>query len=84
MVEAAKAFNPFTAQAHSDISNHCPHMARLGFCPEPAMCFLIHTLSQDQGGAPPTGLSAQAKAFNPFAAGAVSAEAKSFVPREFP
>ncbi len=41
MVEQAKAHNPFG----SDSANCCPHMARLGICLEPAMCFLIHKVS---------------------------------------
>lgn len=48
--EAAKAQNPFAIAANTEnanqleISNHCPHMARLGVCLEPVMCFLIHKI----------------------------------------
>ena len=52
MVEAAKAHNPFAGAAANaqaanqlDITNHCPHMSRLGICLEPEMCFLIHKVS---------------------------------------
>ena len=59
MVEAAKAQNPFAIQ--SDVTNCCPHMARLGICLEPAMCFLIHKIP---GGAV---MTTEAKNYNPFA-----------------
>ena len=77
MVEAAKAHNPF---AGGDITNCCPHMARLGVCLEPAMCFLIHKVPSAEV---PTQMTAQAKAFNPFAAGPqtnTNVSAKEFKP----
>ena len=75
MVEAAKAQNPFATSKPTELeaSNHCPHMARLGVCLEPAMCFLIHSVPGDAS------LSTQAKAFNPFAAG-ISTASKEFTP----
>ena len=82
MVEAAKAHNPFAG----DKSYCCTHMARLGICLEPEMCFLIHNIP----GAPavvvssdgPPQMSTEAKAFNPFAAnsGTSSSTFKEFVP----
>ena len=84
MVEAAKAHNPFAASSGNagvDITNCCPHMARLGICLEPLMCYLIHMIPSAQV---PAQMSAQAKAFNPFAAGAAQAStsvtAKEFRP----
>ena len=61
MVEVtnSKADNPFAFAGHEDI---CPHMALLGVCLEPAMCFLRHTLEK------PAAFSTAAKEFNPFAA----------------
>ena len=86
MVEAAKAHNPFAAGAGAavnqlDITNCCPYMARMGICLEPQMCFLIHKIASD--GEAPAQMTAQAKAFNPFAAGAqqaTSVSAKEFKP----
>ena len=76
MVEAAKAHNPFATKAAIEQSNHCPHMARLGVCLEPDMCFLIHKIPGAPSGAE---LSAQAKTFNPFTTGSTAAS-KDFVP----
>ena len=83
MVEAAKAHNPFATGAATtnklDITNCCPNMARLGICLEPQMCFLIHIIPTEDA---PAQMTAQAKAFNPFAAGtqATSVSAKEFKP----
>ena len=83
MVEAAKAHNPFATQAQIEASNCCPHMARLGVCLEPEMCFLIHIIpAGSSGAAAPIEMSTQAKSFNPFASnsGTISTQAKAFVP----
>ena len=84
MVEAAKAHNPFAANASManqlDITNCCPHMARLGVCLEPAMCFLIHRTSSSEV---PSQMSAQAKAFNPFAAGSAGQGSSGTASKEF-
>ena len=67
MVEATNkaAGDNQTAEAYSD--DFCPHMALLGVCLEPAMCFLKHPTD---GGttAQTAALSTAAKEFNPFAA----------------
>ena len=76
MVEAAKAINPFALKTPTlDITNHCPHMARLGVCLEPAMCFLIHQVADARTQAQ---MTTAAKEFNPFAAS--SSASKEFVP----
>ena len=82
MVEAAKAQNPFAAGAAGatpavkDKSNYCQLMERLGVCLEPAMCFLIH--EDPEASSQVVQMSAAAKEFNPFAAGAGGAGAPSF------
>ena len=54
-------------------------MARLGVCLEPMMCFLIHKIPSENA---PAQMTAQAKAFNPFAAAGAS-QASSFQVKEF-
>lgn len=85
MVEAAKAYNPFAKAPEDDTSNCCSHMARLGICLEPEMCFLIHKLpsagsaSKDK---PSAEMSTAAKEFNPFASAGASNSGK-FAVKEF-
>lgn len=81
MVQAAESQNPFAAQL--DQSNYCPHMARLGVCLEPEMCFLIHEVPGEMSSDSIAKMSTAAKAFNPFAAGGSSSSglaSKEFVP----
>lgn len=79
MVEAAHQHNPFAPQL--DTSNYCPHMARLGICLEPEMCFLIHEIPGTKSAENIATMSTAAKSFNPFASsGAVSSQSKEFVP----
>lgn len=55
-------------------------MARLGICLEPEMCFLIHEIPGTKSAESIATMSTAAKAFNPFSTGAVSSQAKEFVP----
>ncbi len=83
MVDAAKAHNPFANTTQAEVSNCCPHMARLGICLEPEMCFLIHNTSEPSGQSAAQ-MSTAAKAFNPFAAASpgTGGGSKEFVPQQ--
>jgi len=54
-------------------------MARLGVCLEPEMCFLIHKVPSSEA---PAQMTAQAKAFNPFAV-AEAGSAGNIATKEF-
>ena len=58
----------------------CPHMARLGVCLEPKMCFLVHKVTPVAQVMTNEKMSVTAKEFNPFTAQAQSAASKEFNP----
>ena len=78
MVDIAQAAQNAFAM---DKTNHCPHLARLGICLEPEMCFLLHDVASIESTATPQ-MSTAAKEFNPFAqnSGTSSSTFKEFVP----
>ena len=78
MVEVANPFGGGADKAEQvEPGTCCPHMARLGVCLEPQMCFMVHRIPSVKSAEK---LSTEAKEFNPFTAQAATGGSKEFNP----